>query len=223
MRRRRDREVLALLGVLEIGARARPAAGVVDRGLIVADAFLGGAVEIGVFRYTGLDRGVVHGLGECRLPRMVLHLERPAGTVEVAAAARVVLRTLEVGQHRVVVPAFAAALAPFVVIGGVAAHVDHAVDRAGAAQHLAARLIHDAAVEFGLGFRIEHPVDLRIVEGLVIAERHVDPRIGVLGPRLEQQHAEAPVLAQATRDGAASRAGAGDDEDTSSEFCGSWL
>ena len=96
-------------------------------------------------------RGVVQRLGERRLPAMVGDFQRPAGAVEVVGAARIVLGALEVGQHRVVVPALAAALAPFVVVGGVAAHIDHAVDRAGAAQHLAARLVHDAVVELGLG------------------------------------------------------------------------
>ena len=201
VRRGGDRQVLALLCAGQVGPRARPAPRAVDRGLVVADAFLVGAVEVGIVGNARLDGGVVHRLGERRLPGMVGDLERPAGAVELVAAADIVLGLLEVGQHRIVVPALAAALAPFVVVGGVAAHVDHAVDRAGAAQHLAARLVHDAVVELGLRLRVEHPVHLRIVEGLVVAERNVDPGIGVARSGLEQQHAKAAVLGEAAGDG----------------------
>jgi hypothetical protein len=122
------------------------------------------------------------------------NVERSAHAVPVVCAALLVLGALEVGQDRIVVPALAAALAPFVVISRIAAHVDHAVDRAGAAQHLAARLVHDAVVELGFGLAVEHPVDARIVERLVVAERDVDPGIAVLRPGLEQQHAKTAVL-----------------------------
>src|SRR5262249_46826629 len=116
-----------------IGARARPASGVVDGGLVVADAFLLGAIEVGGGGNAGLERGVVQGAGERRLPAVVLHLERPADAVELIAAALVILGFLEVREDGVVVPAVAAALAPLVIVGGVAAHIDHAVDRRGAA------------------------------------------------------------------------------------------
>jgi hypothetical protein len=143
---------------------------------------------------------------------MVLDLQGPAGTVKLVAAALVVLGFLEVGQDRVVVPAVAAALAPLVIVGGVAAHIDHAVDRRGAAQDLAARLVHHAVVELWLGLRVEHPVDLGIVVGLVVAERDVDPGIGVARAGLEQQHAILAVLAETPRHRATRRARAGDDE-----------
>ena len=63
----------------------------------------------------------------------------------------VVLGLLEIGQHVVPAPAGIAELAPAVVVGRLAAHVDHAVDRGAAAQHLAARIGERAAVEPGLG------------------------------------------------------------------------
>ena len=209
--RRAMGEVLALLRIAQIGARARPAPRPADGGLVEAHAFLGPAVEVGIGRDAGLLGRFVHGLGQGRLPAMVGDFQRPAA-VELVGAALLVLGALEIGQDRIVVPALAAALAPFVVISRIAAHVHHAVDRAGAAQDLAARLVHDAAVEFGLGLAVEHPVDARIVERLVVAERDVDPGIAVLGPGLEQQHAVAAVLAEASGHGTAGRAGSGHDE-----------
>src|SRR4029453_12181858 len=102
----------------------------------------------------GLRGGLVQGLGGRRLPGMVGNLQWPADAMELVGAALLVLGALEVGQDRIVVPALAAPLAPFIVVVGVAAHIDHAVDRAGAAQDLAARLVHDAVVELGLGLAV---------------------------------------------------------------------
>ncbi len=56
-----------------------------------------------------------------------------------AFAAPVIFRALEVGQDLVVAPAVIAELAPCVVVARIAPDVEQAVDRRGAAQHLAAR------------------------------------------------------------------------------------
>src|ERR1051326_6550477 len=76
-----------------------------------------------------------------------------------------------------------AALPPEIVIGRVAAHIHHAVDRAGAAQDLAARMVHAAAFELRLGLALEHPIDRRIGKEPRIADRHMDPPSGVVGAR----------------------------------------
>src|SRR5207249_9110179 len=109
-----------------------------------ADAFLPGAVEVGVGRDAGLDRGGDHRVAKRRAHR-VRDVQWSADAVEIVGAALLVLRLLEERQYRIPVPAFAAALAPAVVIGRGTAHIDHAVDRAGAAQHLAARLVEGTA------------------------------------------------------------------------------
>ena len=127
-------------------------------------------------------------------------------------AALLVFGLFEKRQHRIPVPALAAALTPAVVIGRGAAHVDHAVDRAGAAQDLAARLVESAAVELLFGLGLEHPVHLRIGEGLGVAERDVNPRVGVASARFEQQHAVFSRLAEPPGHRAARRARPGHDE-----------
>ncbi len=100
---------------------------------------------------------------------LVGHLQRAADAVERVGAAGLVLRLLEVRQHRIPVPADAAALAPFVVIAVMAADIDHAVDRAGAAQRLAARQIQPAVGHLRLRLGLELPVHRRIDIGLGIA------------------------------------------------------
>jgi hypothetical protein len=94
----------------------------------------------------------------------------------------------------------------------LAADIDHAVDRAGAAQHLAARPEHLAPGGTGIGLGLVAPVDRGIGEGLAEAEWDVDPAIGVLAAGFEQQHLGRPVFREPRGDRAAGRAGADDDE-----------
>ena len=112
-----------------------------------------------------------------------------AGAVELVGAPPVVLRALEVGQHVVPGPAGIAELAPVVVVGRLAAHVDHAVDRRAAAQHLAARIVQRTSVQAGLGLGLEAPVGARVAHGVEIADRDVDPEVVVAAAGLQQQDA----------------------------------
>src|SRR5438874_72153 len=66
-------------------------------------------------------------------------VERAALAVIIVGAALLVLGAAEIRQHVVIAPAEAAELAPIVEILFLAADVDQAVDRGGAAEHLAAR------------------------------------------------------------------------------------
>ena len=207
----RDGQVLTAARLAEIGPRRAPAPPVGGRRLVVADTLLPGAVEVGVGRDAGLDRGGDHRVAERRAHR-VRDVQRPADAVEIVGAALLVLRLLEERQHRIPVPAFAAALTPVVVIDRSAAHVDHAVDRAGAAEHLAARLVEGAVVELLLGLAFEHPVDPRVGERLRVAERDMDPRVAVAPAGFEQQHAPAPGFAEPPGHGATRRSRAGHDE-----------
>src|SRR6202030_177208 len=109
-------------------------------------------------------------------------MQRAAHPVKLVGAALLVFGLLEERQHIVIAPALAALLAPAVVIGRRAAHVDHAVDRTGTAKNLAARLVEDPTVELRLRFAVEHPVDPRVGKRPGVAERNVDPWIAVLDP-----------------------------------------
>src|SRR5262245_61244916 len=69
-----------------------------------------------------------------------------------------VLVLLEVGQYVFPGPAGIPHLPPKVVVARLSAHVDHAVDGGAAAQHTTTRVVQAAAVEAGLGSRLEAPV-----------------------------------------------------------------
>ena len=211
MRVGRDGQVLAAARRAQIGPRRAPAPAVGGRRLVIADTLLPGAVEVGVGRNAGLDRGGDHRVAERRADR-VRDVQRAADAVEIVGAALLVLRLLEERQHRIPVPALAAPLPPAVVIGRSAAHVDHAVDRAGAAQDLAARLVEGAIVELLLGLALEHPVDPGVGERLGVAERDVDPRVAVAPAGFEQQHPPASGFAEPPGHGATRRSCAGHDE-----------
>ena len=138
------------------GAAAHPAA---LGQLEAADALLAGAVEIRVVLVAGLLCGLEQRVND-RMHRAALgYRHRAADPVVGVLAALVVLRALEVRQHIVVAPAGAAGSGPGVVVGAVAADVDHRVDRAAAAEHLAAREVQAAVVEPGLGLALEIPVE----------------------------------------------------------------
>ena len=123
-------------------------------------------------------------------------LSGPPLAMEGVAAALVVLGAPEVGQHVVPAPAVVAFARPAVVVLGLAAHVDHGVDRARAAEHLAARLVAAPAAEAGLRHGLEGPV-----VGAVLGQQRepggaVDEDALVGRPGLEQADADGRVLAR---------------------------
>ena len=202
-------EIRAVLRRVQEGGRRRMAEPVALRALEAADAVLACAVEVGVVvearELARLEHRVDHG----RHRAAVGHAQRPADAVERILAAVVVLGALEVGQDLVVAPALGAAGRPAVVVGAVAAQVDHGVHRARPAEHLAARQVEPPPAEARLGLAVEIPVD----GGL---QQHREGRgngdLGtvVLTAGLEHRDLDARVLAQARREDAAGRSCAHD-------------
>ncbi len=93
----------------------------------------------------------------------------------------VVLRLEEIRQHVLPPPPGVATLAPAIVILDLATHVDHGVDRRTAAQALAARIPDGTPVQTGIGLGEVAPVRARVVDGVEVADRDVDPDV-VVGP-----------------------------------------
>jgi hypothetical protein len=128
LRQRRclDMQVGARPGGAKIGHRGTGSSAVARRGLKISGAFLGGAVEIGVFG----DAGLCRRLDECRGERIGMtqigYRLRAADAVKLVGAARLVLGFLEIGQDVVITPAIVAALAPAIVILALAADVQQA-------------------------------------------------------------------------------------------------
>ena len=140
---------------------------------------------------------------------LIADRERAAGAVEFISAALVVLAGLEVGQHVLIGPAGAAQRGPVVIVPGVAADIEHGVDRARPAQSASARLIAPAPVQalHRLGFE-------RPVRALGQGDQHaggLDPEIVVGAARFQQADPARGVFAQPARHGAARAATADHD------------
>ena len=86
-------------------------------------------VDVLVVFEADLGAGLDDLLAQRRLVARARGQERPAGAVELVVPALPVLGPLEIGQHVVPRPAAIAELPPMVEILGLAADIDHAVDR----------------------------------------------------------------------------------------------
>ena len=195
----------------EVGLGRAEALAVLVRDLVDAHALLFGAVEIVVERVTGLPAGLDE-VGQHRVGRaQVHHVERAARAVPVVGAAFVVLGALEVGQHLGKRPARVALGGPGVVVLRVTAGVDHGVDGAGPAQHLATRLVAPPAVQTRLRHGAVTPAIELVLGHHGQAGRAVDEHAAVGRSRFNQGHPQGRVFAQATGQHAAGRPAAHDD------------
>ena len=178
-----------------------------------ADAFLRGAVLVGIVRQPHLLGRLDHLLQQGDfVARRVGDGKDAVAAAELIGAALEALHALEDRQHVLEAPAAIAELRPVVVVLRLAADIDHAVDRAGAAQHAAARHGDAASARAFVGLRRVAPVDGGIVDHLGDADRYLRPEeVRALGAGLEQQHAMLATLAQPARDHRARGPGTDDD------------
>ena len=193
------------------GGRRADAQAVLDGALGVGDALLDRAVVIGVAR-----NAEAHRARHERLAKRVLPVHGGDSEVALAPAIGVLaladapLQPLEIGQHIRIAPAAIAELRPGVEILALAAIVDVAVDRGGAAERLAARRVDAAAAGPGTRLLLVGPVDAAHVESLDEAGRQMDVGMPVPGPGFEHADAGGGILAQPVRKHATRRARAHD-------------
>src|ERR1700691_5760619 len=88
-----------------------------------------------------------------------------ADAVRVAFAEKMIFVPLEARQQVIPAPAVEPKLPPMIVVRGLAAHVDHGIDRGRAADDLAARIVEAAAIEPRFRLGLEAPVRARIADG----------------------------------------------------------
>src|SRR5215475_9008784 len=100
-------------------------------------------------------------------------MQRPASPVILRGPAFLVFRFLKVGKHIRVAPTGIAQVAPAVVVAALTADINHGVDRAAAAQHLAARPIEAAVSQLSLRLRVVSPIT-RTFKQLGEGYRYVD-------------------------------------------------
>ncbi|MPM46826.1 hypothetical protein SDC9_93533 [bioreactor metagenome] len=126
--------------------------------------------------------------------------------MQIIGAALVVLGALEIRQHIGPAPTRIALLGPVVVVLGLAARIDHGVDRAGAAQHLAARLVAPASAQARLRRGGELPVVRAGLGHGRQPRRAMDEHAAVRPARLDEADADLWILAQTPRQYRARRA-----------------
>ena len=176
------------------------------------DSRIVSAVEVLRPRDSSLLRRLAKGLEHGPLQTLPLHTPFTAAAVVLARAAIVVLGLLEHRQHRLPGPARILRQAcPFVVVLPLATHVDHSIDRRGAAEDPPARVQERAPVEAGLRDSLIEPVGTWVADAVEVADRNVNPVIAVDAARLEQQHVHFGVGREPIGQQAASGSGSHDD------------
>src|SRR5262249_38731317 len=146
-----DREVAPVTRRREISGRGARAAAVALGDLVEADALLASAVEIILAGQTGGFPPPDEHRGERVAAREILHRKRAAlSVVTVLSAPAVILAPEKERQHGRVAPCRRGDGGPLIVITAMPTRVAHGVDRAAAAQHLAARPVEAPAGERGL-------------------------------------------------------------------------
>src|SRR5258706_6008792 len=191
---------------MNVAACRAPAFAVLLGDLIGAEAFLLLGVEVFANPELRLARGLQIDLPHRIVGAQAGDMERAALAVILAVEFGIILRTLEVGQHVGIGPAGVAERGPPIVVAPVPADIDHRIDRGGAAESLAARLIADPAVEARLWHRIERPVvDLARDHQDHRAWRGDDPVVA-LAAGFQQRDRRPGLLGEPARDRAATGA-----------------
>ena len=207
-----DTQVVAALGRPEVGARRAVPPAPALGGLDVAHAHLRRCVDVLAEGHARLDAGLDQDAGERMQRADVGDGKRPARAPVLVGAALEVFQAAEIGEHVLEVPAAAAERRPAVIVLGRTPHVGGGVDRAGAAQHLAARHVILAPAAGGIGLGHEAPVVARVGDAVEHgARRHQDDHAAVRAAGLQQQHPVAPVFREPRGDHAAAGARADDD------------
>ena len=179
--------------------------------LIVGEPVLQGAVIVRVARIAELFAAANDVVGEVETVAHVGDAKFARAAAKGGIAALASLGFLEEGQYFFPGPAAIAHLRPVVEIAGIATHIQHPVDRGGAAHDLAARQGHDSVVCVVLRVDLEAPVHGVAVEGPGVAGRDMDERVAVHPARLQHQHPVAGPLGKPRGQNGAGRAGADDD------------
>ena len=147
------------------------------------------------------------GRGDKRVVKRVVarparDVKRPAGAAPGRLAAMRCFHPAEIGKNVGVSPAGGAGLLPVGIIPGMATDIDHAVDRRGAANHLAAGAGKRTPAKRRLRFCPVAPVIARHVHRIGQRGRHLDQRPGIGSAKFQYQDPTFAVLAKPIGEGA---------------------
>ena len=188
-------------------ARGGLAPAVADQPLAAAVTFRVRAVKVGAGGELQLAQRVHEGVVEPVRVRHDLHVHRARCPVEHALGiVLVVLGAGEIGQHFGVGPAGRAQVRPVVVIGRMAAEIDHPVDAARAADHSPARHRDRPPGHARLRHRGKAPVGRLPPDRGGDEGGHMDERMGVVPAGLDHAGGAVGSLPQPRRQRRARRA-----------------
>ncbi len=196
----------------QIAGRGAPALAIADGQLVRAETLLLETVEVLGELVTRLGPGADEA-GKDRAGRRGLgDIERPLAAMIGVGPALEGLGAFEIGQHLGIGPAPQPHLAPLVIVAGMAADIDHAIDRGRAAPALAARPPQLAVFQIGFRLGPEAPVIGPLIgQQRAHARGHLDQDRVVLAAGFQQQHLDLGIGGQPVGQHAAGRAGADDD------------
>ena len=115
------------------------------------------------------------------------------------------LHAFEIGQHVCIGPARRAAFRPMVEIMRMAAHIDHAVDRGGSADDLAAWRDQRRPPRCGSGSEHKAPIIGAHVHREGQGRRHLDEGANICAAKFNDDHGVLAVLRQAVSHGGTGR------------------
>ena len=181
------------------------------RRLVVAGARLLASVEVVIAPDLVLSACLDEGLRDRPWSALVGYMQRSVTAVKGADAALVPLGPTKIRQHVAPGPAVASELRPFVIVEGVAAHIEHGVYGARAAERPAPRLVAPALVQPRLRHALERPIaNLRPAgQQRDDADRHAMDKAPAFAARLDQADRDVGVFAEARRKHRAGGAAAG--------------
>ena len=183
-----NRQVVPLAGGLEIPCCGAATSTLPGDQLVGARTFLRYTVEVIVGWVTRLNAAGNKSPGQRIGAVHIRHPLRPAIAMKVIGAALIALGADEIRQHLVPRPAGVAKGGPVIVILTLATHVDQPVDRTGTTQYFAAWPVNRTAVHTRVGLGVIAPVVAWMKHRLGITDRDMQPRVTVVGARLEQQY-----------------------------------
>ena len=215
LRARLQLEVRALDHGMEVGPRRAQPPAAPDVAVEGREALLSVAVDVGGEFVAGLLGRLEEGLEKRVRGRAALELQRPVAAAILVGAGQARLHLLEVRQAVRVVPRLhAGVVRPALDVERIAALEDHPVDRARAAQHLAARVVDLAAVHVRLGLGLVLPVVEAAADRPGQRGRHVDEDVPlrVHPAGLEDEHAVRRIRSQPVGERTPGRSAPDDDE-----------
>ncbi len=171
---------------MQKSVRGTPPPPALLRDFEIARAFIVAAIEIAGFGDAIFPRRFSERVEQLPSQSLTFDPHFAAGAVNGAGTGKMILGLHEIWQNVVPAPPQIPGLPPSLIVRGLPAHVNHAIDRRRASEDATAGIIQSAAIELWLWFGSKAPVGPGIAHAIEVADRHLDPEIVVPSARFQQ-------------------------------------